>query len=124
MFIRPPTFSKQESIMKKNTKTPNANTEPVVNNNATSPEMKPGDELQIYYNDAYMRERQRLNDIFGVIEGEPVVEKEVVVEPDMSDFVHVSEYKKMKRRAAALGVFTAIFAIATVVLVVLKVLAK
>lgn len=124
MFIRPPTFSKQESIMKKNTKTPNANTESVVNNNATSPEMKPGDELQIYYNDAYMRERQRLNDIFGVIEGEPVVEKEVVVEPDMSDFVHVSEYKKMKRRAAALGVFTAIFAIATVVLVVLKVLAK
>ena len=111
--------------MKKNTKTPTVNAEPVVNNNAAATEMKPGDELQIYYNDAYMRERQRLNDIFGVIaEEQPVVEKEVVVEPDMSDFVHVREYKKMKRRAAALGVFTAIFAIATVVLVVLKVLGK
>ncbi len=111
--------------MKKNTKTPTVNEEPIVNNTAVAPEMKPGDELQIYYNDAYMRERQRLNDIFGVIEEEqPVVEKEVVVEPDMSDFVHVGEYKKMKRRATALGVFTAIFAIATVVLVVLKVLGK
>ena len=31
-------------------------------------EMSPSEELQIYYNDAYMREKQRFNDMFGIID--------------------------------------------------------
>ncbi len=87
------------------------------------PEITPSDELQIYYNDAYMREKQRLNEIFGVIpEDAPVVKNEHVEETDMSDYVTLKQYKKMKRRAGALAFFTVLFAVAAIVLAVLFVL--
>lgn len=102
--------------MKKRTATPIVPTEAAKD---TAPEMKPSDELQIYYNDAYMREKQRLNNIFGVIEEDKPVVETVEVEPDMSDYVHIGKYKKMKRRAGALGFFMVVFAIAAVALAVI-----
>lgn len=109
--------------MKKKTETPSVTPE-TRTAETTVPEMTPGEELQVYYNDAYMREKQRLNDIFGIIEEEAPTVVEKVIEPDMSDYVHISELKKQKRRTAVLAVFTAIFAIATVALVVLKFFVK
>ena len=60
--------------------------------------MAPSEELQIYYNDAYMREKQRFNDIFGIIE-EPKDEKQEEAQgPDLSEYVHVDEFKKLKKK--------------------------
>ena len=61
-------------------------------------DMKPSEELQIYYNDAYMREKQRFNDIFGIIE-QPAEEKpQETPEPDLNDYVHIDEFKKLKKK--------------------------
>ena len=61
-------------------------------------DMGPSDELQIYYNDAYMREKQRFNDIFGIIEHEEEKPQETVVAPNLDDYVPVAEYKRVKKK--------------------------
>ncbi len=96
------------------------NEAPVVNTQPTNTEMKPADELQVYYNDAYMREKQRLNSIFGVIEeDQPVIQTERIIEPDMDEYVPIAKYKKVKRKAGWLTFFTIVFAVATVALAVI-----
>lgn len=80
-------------------------------------EMSPSDDLQVYYNDAYMREKQRLNEIFGVIvEDTPTVKSEHLVEPDLSDYVLKSDYKKLKRRLGFFVVTTVVFAVLAIAL--------
>lgn len=61
-------------------------------------DMSPSDELQIYYNDAYLREKQRFNDIFGIIEHEEEKPKEEAPSVDLSEYVPIAEYKKVKKK--------------------------
>ena len=71
----------------------------------------PNEKLQAYYNEAYINERERLNSMFGRIDV-PIVKKEIIYrDPDLSEYVHISKYKKKSRAAAALGI---LFAIATI----------
>ncbi|MBR1747689.1 MAG: hypothetical protein IJ735_05725 [Clostridia bacterium] len=69
-------------------------------------DLAPSEELQIYYNDAYMREKQRFNDMFGIIEtSEPV---KTSVQPDPTpveqasaseeEYVPLAEYEKLRRK--------------------------
>ena len=60
-------------------------------------DMSPSDELQIYYNDAYLREKQRFNDIFGIIEPEEE-KKEEAPAINLDDYVTLEEFKKVKKK--------------------------
>ena len=86
----------------------------------------PDEKLQAYYNDAYISERDRLNAMFGRIDTYPVVEEKIVYrdDPDLTEYVHVSQYKKKSRAAAVLGILFAIAAIACGVLAYLALFAK
>lgn len=80
----------------------------------------PSDELQLYYNDAYMKERERFNNIFGIIEEDALAPKQVetvYVEPSPDKFVTMQEFKKAKKKASFLLFTTIVFALATVALV-------
>ena len=85
----------------------------------------PDEKLQAYYNDAYISERDRLNSMFGRIDTYPVVEEKIVYrDPDLTEYVHVSQYKKKSRAAAVLGVLFAIAAIGCGILAYLAFFAK
>ena len=81
-------------------------------------EMSPSDELQIYYNDAYMREKQRFNDMFGIIERpeeehalpSPETQQAFVAQQpkESDDYVPVAKYEKMRKKRNALKVALAI----------------
>ncbi|NLL55630.1 MAG: hypothetical protein GX242_00240 [Clostridiales bacterium] len=78
----------------------------------------PSDELQLYYNDAYMKERERFNNLFGTIEEDVLAPKQVetvYVEPSPDEFVSVSAYKKAKRSARFFATAAIVFAAAAVV---------
>ncbi len=79
----------------------------------------PSDELQSYYNDAYMKERERFNNLFGVIEEDalaPSKVETVYVEPSPEKYVTVEDYKKTKRLSGFFIFTTVIFAAAAIVL--------
>lgn len=76
----------------------------------------PKETLQTYFKDAYMRERERFNSMFGTLEYNPpfeypdykkeeAIETQVVVEDEML----VKKYKKAKRTATAFVILTVIF---------------
>ena len=82
------------------------NTAPTTENTLSSAE------LQTYYNEAYINERERLNSMFGRIDTYPIVEKEIVYrDPDYTNYVPRAKYKKKSVAAGVLGV---LFAIATI----------
>lgn len=79
--------------------------------------LQPSDELQVYYNDAYMREKQRFNDIFGLLDEDmpaPDAAKKIILEnakaEDMSQFVPLKRYKKLKSTATVFVLLTIICA--------------
>jgi len=82
--------------------------------------LRPSDELQVYYNDAYMREKQRFNDMFGLLEEDvpaPDAVNKLYVENsspsiDMSQYVPVKKYKKVKSTATVFVLLTLICAAA------------
>lgn len=83
----------------------------------------PNEQLQTYYNEAYINERERLNAMFGRIDA-PVIKKEIIYrDPDLSEYVHISKYKKKARCATVLGILFAIATVAAGVLAYLKFLA-
>lgn len=80
----------------------------------------PNEQLQTYYNEAYINERERLNAMFGRIDA-PVIKKEIIYrDPDLSEYVHISKYKKKATCAAVLGMLFAIATVAAGVLAYLK----
>ena len=79
-------------------------------------------ELQSYYNDAYIKERERLNAMFGRVDTYPVVQKEVVYkekEPDYSKYVTMDKYKKESRAVGWLAFFFTVAALAAIALAVI-----
>ena len=81
------------------------------------------EKLQTFYNEAYINERDRLNAMFGRLDTYPVVEEKIVYrDPDLTNYVHISQYKKKKSAATALGILFGIAAAAAVVLAILLVL--
>ncbi len=82
----------------------------------------PSDELQLYYNDAYMKERERFNNIFGVIEEDALAPKQVetvYVEPSPDKYITVEQFKKAKK-GKGLFVFTTIILAAATIFFALK----
>lgn len=79
-------------------------------------DMAPGEELQIYYNDAYMREKQRFNDIFGIIEQDEPEKEKVYIEPSPEEYVSVKQFKKTRRVANLFAVLTVVLAAGVIVL--------
>lgn len=82
----------------------------------------PSDDLQLYYNDAYMKERERFNNIFGVIEEDALAPKQVetvYVEPSPDKFVSMKQYKKAKS-TTGFFVFTTIALAAATIFFALK----
>lgn len=79
--------------------------------------LAPSDELQLFYNDAYMKERERFNNIFGVIEEDALAPKQVetvYVEPSPDKYITVERYKKIKGGTAFFIFTTIIFAAAAI----------
>lgn len=77
----------------------------------------PSDELQIYYNDAYMKERERFNNIFGVIDNDALAQNQVetvYIEPSPEEYVTMKQYKKTKKSLGIFIVSTILFAGAAV----------
>ena len=110
-------FKKKEAKMNE---TNVENTEETVNAAQETPRDRfiSDEKLQAFYNDAYINERDRLNAMFGRIDSAyPIVEEKIVYrDPDLSEYVHVSKYKKKSVAAAVLGVLFGIAAIAAGVL--------
>lgn len=79
--------------------------------------MAPSEDLQIYYNDAYMREKERFNEIFGIIEPKEQPKETVYIQPDMKKYVSKKSYK----RAVGFWAFAAICASAGVAVCLLKI---
>lgn len=78
------------------------------------------EKLQTFYNEAYINERDRLNAMFGRLDTYPVVEEKIVYrDPDLSSYVHVSQYQKKKRSATVWGVLFGFAAVAAAVFAVL-----
>lgn len=84
-------------------------------------DLVPGEELQIYYNEAYMKEKQRFNDIFGIIEQEEPEKEKVYVQPSPDEYVTVKQYRRSKRTASVF-VFLTLCLAAAVAVLVMKVL--
>ena len=97
------------------------NAEPATTTAFPISDMSPSDELQIYYNDAYLKEKQRFNDIFGIIETEKPVAEKVYVEPSLEEYVEKKKFKKVKRIATLFIVLTIALAV-VVALFALKIL--
>jgi hypothetical protein len=73
----------------------------------------PSDELQLYYNDAYMKERERFNNIFGVIDEDALAPNKVetvYIEPSPDKFVTMAKFKKAKKKINFFVITTLIFA--------------
>jgi len=80
----------------------------------------PSDELQLYYNDAYMKERERFNNIFGVIDDDALAPNQVetvYVEPSSDKYVTMKQFKGAKRKIGFFVFTTLVFVAATVILV-------
>lgn len=84
-------------------------------------DMAPSEELQIYYNEAYMREKQRFNEIFGIIEQNEPEQEKIYIEPSPAEYVKMERYRKKRNKANFFLVTTVIFAVAAIALL-LKVL--
>lgn len=89
-----------------------------------STQLTPSDELQIYYNEAYLREKQRFNDMFGIIESErtekkaaPVLPAQQAVDEKKDDerYVPVEKYVKQRKRISRLKFGLAITITLTVI---------
>lgn len=69
----------------------------------------PKDTLQNYYKDAYMRERERFNSMFGTIEFNPPYEAPVYADNDTlqnnEQVANIAPQKKLKKTKRALCVF-------------------
>lgn len=64
--------------------------------------------LQTYYKDAYMRERERFNSMFGALDYNPVYEAPIYEEKAATETVVAEEVvpaKKLKKARGALAVF-------------------
>lgn len=89
--------------------------------NVTLDTMRPSDELQVYYNDAYMREKQRFNDMFGLLEDDvpaPDAVKRICIENaqnqiDLSEYVPLKKFKRVKSTATFFVLTTIVLAAAT-----------
>ncbi len=118
-------LSRSDIMKKKNKSVPveNVQQEPVKRNPTAFPlsDMVPGEELQIYYNEAYMREKQRFNDIFGIIEQEEPEKEKVYVQPSPDEYVTMKQYRRSKRTTSVF-VFLTLCLAAAVAVLVLKVL--
>lgn len=73
-----------------------------MNQNTTNKSLPfgPSDELQLYYNDAYMKERERFNSLFGVIDDDALSANKVetvYIDPSPDKFVEIKVYKKAKK---------------------------
>ena len=72
----------------------------------------PPETLQAYYRDAYMRERERFNSMFGTLDYNPPYEepicKEKAEEPQ-EEMVPKKKYKKAKGALASFIVLTVVF---------------
>ena len=80
----------------------------------------PDEKPQAFYNEAYISERDRLNAMFGRLDTYPVVEEKIIYrDPDLSEYVPMSVYKKKSRAASALGILFGIAAVAAVVFALL-----
>lgn len=79
-------------------------------------DMAPSDELQVYYNEAYLREKKRFNDIFGIIEQEEQEKEKVYIPPSPDEYVTMKKYKRLQNVATAFIALTILFAAAAVVL--------
>ena len=104
--------------MKKKKKQPEV-ARPTDNRNPTAfplSDMAPSDELQVYYNEAYMREKKRFNDIFGIIEQEEQEKEKVYIPPSPEEYVTVKRYKRLLNVATAFISLSIILGAATVVL--------
>lgn len=80
-------------------------------------DMTPSDELQIYYNEAYMKEKKRFNDIFGIIEQEEQEKEKVYIPPSPDEYVTMKKYKRAQNVATAFIALTIVLAAATTVLI-------
>lgn len=96
------------------------NTDEQTTNNVSLDTMRPSDELQVYYNDAYMREKQRFNDMFGFLEEDvpaPDAVKRICIENaqkemDMSAYISLKKHKKVKSTATVFVLLTLVCAAA------------
>lgn len=79
-------------------------------------DMSPSDELQIYYNEAYLKEKKRFNDIFGIIEHEEVEKEKVYIPPSPDEYVTVKKYKRAQNVATAFISLSIILAAAVAIL--------
>lgn len=87
----------------------------------TDPRYVTDEKLQSYYAEAYINERERLNAMFGRLDTYPTAttkEKIVYRDPDLSEYVHVNEYKKLKKKKNIAAAFAIIGWVAAVVLAV------
>lgn len=91
------------------------------NTNVTLDTMRPSDELQVYYNDAYMREKQRFNDMFGMLEDDspaPDAAKRLFAESnqdniDLSEYVTLKKFKRVRSTATIFVLVSLVLAAAT-----------
>ncbi len=79
-------------------------------------DMAPSDELQVYYNEAYLKEKKRFNDIFGIIEPEEQEKEKVYIPPSPDEYVTMKKFKRMQNVATTFIALTIIFAAAAVIL--------
>ena len=99
--------------------------QPVAEQKATEPKFVPDDKLQSYYSEAYVRERDRLNAMFGRLDTYPIVEEKIVTrEPDYSQYVRKEEYNKKKKCCTAMTVLFVLSLVAAIVFACLKFLVK
>ncbi|MCR4662223.1 MAG: hypothetical protein K5765_09550 [Clostridia bacterium] len=79
--------------------------------------------LQVYYDNAYLAERERLDSIFGPLElfdtAKEVKEKIVYKDPDLTNYVEKKLYNKQKKRSIFWCITTCCFLVAAVVFAVL-----
>lgn len=74
------------------------------------------DTLRAYYKDAYMRERERFNSMFGTLDYYPPYEEpkeEIDIDEILADTVPKQKYKKAKRCIATFAVLTVVFLAST-----------
>lgn len=76
----------------------------------------PPDTLQSYYKDAYMKERERFNSMFGTLDYNPPYEEPICKETqqqEQEEMVSKKKYKKAKGAVAAFVVLTVVFLAST-----------
>ena len=96
-------------------------------------EMSPSEELQIYYNDAYMKEKQRFNDMFGIIDEpkaapqqqQPDYTPPYVVQPNApagEDYAYAAALQREKKQKKKLSGVAKFFIALAVVLVIVGII--